>query len=57
MIESCKPGELNRWSQYVANMKAKEDVKEDLNTGFVFVVGTTDGYIHVFSSFALPRRV
>ena len=38
-------------------VEVKEDVKEDLNTGFVFVVGTTDGYIHVFSSFALPRRV
>ena len=56
VIESCKPGELNRVNQSVDNERMKEGVAEDLNAGFVFIVGTTDGYVHVFSSFSMPKR-
>ena len=56
VIESCRPGELNRVNQSVDNERMKEGVAEDLNAGFVFIVGTTDGYVHVFSSFSMPKR-
>jgi hypothetical protein len=44
-------------SSRIEAFQKREEISEKLGSGFVFVVGTTEGYIHVFDSFSLPRKM
>ena len=57
VIEQCRPGELANMARRLQAFQKKEGLDESLGSGFVFVVGTTEGYIHVFDSFSLPVKV
>ena len=57
VIESCRPGELENQTRRVEAFQKKEGEKETLGSGFVFLVGTSEGNIHVFSSFSLPKKL
>ena len=57
VIEQCRPGELASMAKRLQAFQKKEGIDESLGSGFVFVVGTTEGYIHVFDSFSLPVKV
>lgn len=56
-VESCRPGELENMARRVAAFEKEEGITEKLGSGFVFVVGTTEGHIRVFESFSLPRKI
>ena len=57
VIESCRPGELENMSSRIEAFQKREEISEKLGSGLVFFVGTTEGYIHVFDSFSLPRKM
>lgn len=57
VINACRPGKLEQLKKQVDQIRAGDNLKEDLRSGFIFVAGTTEGTIHVFSSFSLPVKV
>lgn len=57
VINGCRPGKLDQLKQQVSQMQLGDNSKEELRSGFVFVAGTTEGTIHVFSSFSMPVKI
>lgn len=56
-IQNCWPGQIDDMNEVVQAYKKKNNVTEDINSCFVFLAGTMEGNIHVFSSFAVPKKV
>ena len=54
VVESCRPGKLEALKKKVEVQSRDE---ETLRSGFVFIVGTTEGTIHLFSSFSPPVKL
>ena len=57
IINCLRPGKLEYLKKQVEEIRASENIKEELRSGYVFVAGTTEGTIHVFSSFSIPTKV
>lgn len=57
VIERRRPGKLDELKKKVETMSKEEISEGKLRSGFAFVVGTTEGTMHVFSSFSPPVKM
>ena len=57
VIHSYRPEVIDNTNEVIQAYKKKNNIKDDLNSCFVFIAGTTEGNIHVFSSFSMPKKL